>query len=328
MSHPARAGRLLTQSPLAMSLTDALREIDKTFGIDAILADQGRNIVQPYYAQSRFGFRWLYSDKGCMHLALNPEGTFTADGFRAQSREMSAQIRALHAAKVLELGCGMGFNILALAPDHPDVEFTGLDLSHNHVRDATSDAAGQGNVTFRQGSFEAVLQDLYGVELIFAIETLCHASDIDAVAGHVAAALKPGGRFVLYDAFRKPDFDDAPAEVITAARLLEITTAVTDGFWRLDAWCAALERAGLVIARADDITRDAGPGIRRLHSRAAKFFRSWKYRVLRFVMPKYLIRNAVAGLAGPFAFEGAAGGDDTPRACLTYNIVVAQKPAE
>jgi arsenite methyltransferase len=309
-----------------ISLPDALKQIDRTFGIDSILAEEGQDIVSPYYIQSQIGYRRVHSQKGCIHVALNVDGRFHPDGFLTQSREVAAQIKATRATKVLEMGCGMGFNILTLAPDHPDVDFTGLDLLDHHIRTATSEAKGLGNVRFRVGTHENVSAELYGVEVVFGIETLCHASDLDAVARHVAAALVPGGRFVMYDGFRRPNFHNAPPDVITAARLFEVTTAVKDGFRRIEDWQAALERAGLVILRTEDLTEQSIAGMRVLQLRAARFFTSWKYRILRHVMPKYLIRNAVAALIGPFMIEGAGPRSGDTQACLSYSLLIAEKP--
>ena len=327
MSHNARTAPHAKDTPFCISLPEALRHIDRTFGIDRILAEEGHDIVSPYYIQSEIGYRRVHSQKGCIHIALNADGRFDPDGFLTQSREVAAQIRATGATKVLELGCGMGFNILALAPDHPDVQFVGLDLLAHHVRTASKDASGLENVHFRQGSHEDVPQDLYGVDVVFGVETLCHASDLDAVARHVATALVPGGRFVMYDGFRRPDFHSAPPDVITAARLFEVTTAVTDGFRRIEDWQAALERAGLRILRVENLTDQSIAGMRVLQKRAARFFTSWKYRMLRHVMPKYLIRNAVAALTGPFMIEGADPRSGETQACLTYSVLVAEKPS-
>ncbi len=313
-------------TPFAMPLPDALAHVDRVFGIDRILSDTGRDIIAPYYVQSEPGYKRVHSRKGCMHMALNPDGVYDPDGYYTQIREVSAQIAATGATRVLELGSGMGFNTLALAPDHPGVGFSGLDLMDHHVKTATQDAAGQPNAQFRQGSYDAIPPELHGAQVVFALETLCYARDLDHVAGQIAAALAPGGRFVMYDGFRRADFDAAPADVITAARLFEVTTAVTHGFWTLEAWQAALLRAGLTIRRGTDLTDQSIAGMRHLQARAARFFTSWKYRALRHVMPRYLVRNAVAGLVGPFMIEGAGPrSGDTPGA-ISYSVLMVEKP--
>ncbi|MCC1480582.1 class I SAM-dependent methyltransferase [Roseibaca sp. Y0-43] len=313
-------------TPFAMPLPEALAHVDRVFGIDAILADEGTDILKPYYVQSEPGYKRVHSEKGCMHMALNPDGVYTADGYFAQIRDVAYQIRQVQGTSVLELGSGMGFNTIALAPDHPDVQFTGLDLMEHHVKTANKDAGHLPNATFRQGSYTDIPADLHGADVVFGLETLCYAEDLDAVAAQIAGAMAPGGRFVMYDGFRRADFDAAPEDVRTAARLFEVTTAVTGGFHMIEAWEAALTRAGLVVLRSEDLTDQSIAGMRYLHNRAAKFFRSWKYRVLKHVMPKYLIRNAVAGLVGPYMIEGAGPNSGDTMGAITYSVLMAEKP--
>ena len=251
-------------TPFAMPLPDALGHVDRVFGIETILSDEARDIVAPYYVQSEPGYKHVHSQKGCMHMALNPDGVYTEDGYFTQIRDVAYQIRQVRAARVLELGSGMGFNTLALAPDHATVQFTGLDLMAHHVKTAAKDAAHLPNVGFRQGSYTDIPADLHGADVVFGLETLCYATDLDAVARQIADAMAPGGRFVMYDGFRRADFDAAPEDVQTAARLFEVTTAVTRGFHMIEAWQAALARAGLggVAPRGPD---------RPIHRRAALF---------------------------------------------------------
>jgi SAM-dependent methyltransferase len=313
-------------TPFAMPLSEALGHVDRTFGIEAILADEGSDIIAPYYVQSEPGYKRVHSEKGCMHMALNADGVYTRDGYFTQIRDIADQIGQTSATRVLELGSGMGFNTIALAPDHPQVRFTGLDLMPHHVKTATNDAADLPNVAFVEGSYTDIPEALHGADVVFALETLCYAQDLDAVAQQIAQAMAPGGRFVMYDGFRKADFAAAPADVQTAARLFEVTTAVTNGFWTIEAWEAALTRAGLVVLRSEDLTDDSIAGMRYLHNRATKFFRSWKYRMLRHVMPKYLVRNAVAGLIGPYMIEGAGPRSGDTMGAITYSVLMAEKP--
>ena len=82
-----------------------------------------------------------------------------------------ATIAALHGlsspdpagARVLELGCGAGGNLLAMAAATPGISALGIDLAHGPIDDARriAEAAGIANAEFRQGD----LTDLTGGEL-------------------------------------------------------------------------------------------------------------------------------------------------------------------
>ena len=54
----------------APSLEGAFALIDKTFGIEKILADEGKYLVEPYYKQSQYGYEKVHSEDASMHVAL------------------------------------------------------------------------------------------------------------------------------------------------------------------------------------------------------------------------------------------------------------------
>lgn len=323
MPHPeCHAGN----RPFPIPLDTALAHVDRVFGIDRVLALEGAEIVAPYYRQSGPGYRRVHSEAGAMHIALNPDGRFDRSGYYAQTEEVARQIAATGARRVLELGSGTGFNSLHLAAAHGSVAFTGLDLMRHHVRRSRRAARNRRNLTFIEGSYAALPPGLDGQDVVFGVETLCYAQSPDTVAREVARALAPGGRFVMFDGFRSADFDRAPADVITAARLFEITTAVTAGFWHRSDWTRALERAGLRVLRADDLTADAIACMRRLQRPALRFFADWRLRLMRHLLPRYLVLNAVAGLMGPYMIEGAEPASGAPRGALLYGSILAEKP--
>ena len=313
-------------TPLPLPLDRALAHVDRVFGIDRILAQEGKDVVAPYYIQSELGYRRVHSGAGCMHMALCADGRFDRAGYLTQAEEVAHLIAETGARRVLELGSGMGFNSLHLAPQHPEAHFTGIDLLEHHVRKSARKAESMANLAFRQGSFMDLPPDLNSMDLAFAVETLCHASDLDTVARQIAQALAPGGRLLIYDGYRRPDFDTAPEAVRTAARLFEVTTAVSTGFRPIEDWCAALERAGLRVTETRDRTADTIACTRKLHRSALRFFTDWRYRLLRFVLPRHLVLNTVAGLMGPYMIEGATPGTGGMTGALLYGTITAENP--
>jgi len=310
-----------TLADKSLTLSAALAKVEKRFGIETLLRERERDIVAPYYTQSERGFRRLHSQEGAMHMALNPDGRFDADGYLGQARGVASEMASIGAGRVLEVGCGFGFNSLHLARSLPDAQFTGIDLMERHAREATRSAAELGNLDFRQGSFEPLDTAVESFDLVFGVECLCHASDLDVVVGSIARTLRPGGRLMIYDGYRRAALDGATPEMATATQLTEIAMAVTQGFRTTADWTSAMERAGLSALRNEDLTPQVAPTFRKLQRPALKFFDGgWKARVARTIFPRYLLRNAVAGLLGPFTIEG-------PEATLSYNLLVAEKPA-
>lgn len=68
---------------------------------------------------------------------------------------------AAEGARVLELGCAAGGNILPMAARHPSARFVGIDLSQAHIEEGRrrSEALGLKNVDLRQGDLARVQLD-------------------------------------------------------------------------------------------------------------------------------------------------------------------------
>ncbi|MDB6152763.1 MAG: hypothetical protein JWL90_1216 [Chthoniobacteraceae bacterium] len=65
---------------------------------------------------------------------------------------------SLDGARVMEIGCASGGNLLPLAAAYPGSEFVGIELSEKHIADARADvdALKLGNVQLHGGGLEEV----------------------------------------------------------------------------------------------------------------------------------------------------------------------------
>ena len=66
-----------------------------------------------------------------------------------------------------------------------------LKLAGADEATAKAQAAGFANLGYEQASFEPLPERYRDMDVIFGVETLCYAQDLDAVARSVAAALRP-----------------------------------------------------------------------------------------------------------------------------------------
>jgi arsenite methyltransferase len=309
-------GEDLDGLPPLEPLRCALRRVDARFDIDRMLteAEEDRSLdrVRRYYRASGLGYRLVHSRGGCMHLALTRGATLRPDDHLAQAEAIGRILQATGARRVLEIGCGRGYNLRHLARAHPQVTFTGLDLMPPHIRAARRKARGLPNLEVRAGSFDPIPEDLGRFDLIFAVESLCHAPDLDRAAASIARHLTPGGSLVVFDAVRTGPIHDMSAGIATALRIHEAVVAVSAGFRTREALTSALGRVGLVPQEMRDLTRGVLADTRRLHAHGLRYFTSPAIRIATAILPEALRRNACAALLGPYLVEGAKPGQ-TPQ---------------
>jgi demethylmenaquinone methyltransferase/2-methoxy-6-polyprenyl-1,4-benzoquinol methylase len=159
-------------------------------------------------------------------------------------------LRLSHGASALDLPCGTGQSLDALVPAvGPAGSVLGVDASSGMLRKARRrvDRAGWENVMLRQGSVADVgaglLADALGepeVDGVLCALGLTALPDWEAAFERLFALVRPGGRFVLFDAY-------AP-ERTREARSVELVARadLSREAWRpLAARCHDFERAVL-----------------------------------------------------------------------------------
>lgn len=303
-----------------LTLTAALALIQQRFPVDRVLADYDRDITIRYYTDSEPGYRRYHSLQDCVHFALNEDGVFAPEGYYAQPRSVSAQIQAIQAQQVLELGSGKGFNSVFLAQEHPTVNIIGVDLTPHHVQIARCKAAQIPNLAFRVGDFNQLDLPDRSVDLAFGVDCLCHAADSKTVLTELYRVLKPGGRLVVFDGYRRADLATFSPEMQLAMQLTEVTMAVRHGFPVLADWLAVAESVGFTAIGQQDQTQAILPNLYEVQALAQRYFRRpWRAKLLQWLLPKYLVQNAIAGLLLPLVCDPETG-------AFSYQQLVLEVP--
>ena len=171
-------------------------------------------------------------------------------------------------ARVLELGCARGANLLPMALDLPRGEFVGVDLAAGQIDEARRRAAALGltNVSFRAESIDALSDDApFDYVICHGVYSWVPPAVRDALLAACRARLRPAG--VAYVSFNAlPGWNalrtlrdfllaHAPpgpaAQRVTRARL---ALAVLDDSLRSEStpWSAWLRDELAALARADD----------------------------------------------------------------------------
>jgi arsenite methyltransferase len=291
------------------SLAQCLEILQRSFDIDSIAARKiDESSVVEYYRQSDSAYRLLHSSDGALHLALNQDGRFERQGYNAQPEFVSRHLRESGAMRILEAGSGNGFNTLYLAKLHPEREFLGIDLTAEHVAAARASADGVPNLKYLHGNYQSLPLRAKSLDLAFGVETFCQATNLRAALFEMYRVLRPGGRLLVVDCFRRRPLDAAPADLQLAARLVEKTTVVGE-FAVIDQWFQLVESLGFRRLESRDETSFVIHNLERLYRMARGLFDdSALVDALRQTVPPLLLQNAICGLLMPFTVGGGAHG--------------------
>lgn len=165
---------------------------------------------------------------------------------------ISHELAAINAQKVLELGSGPGFLAERLLIDHPNIEYTALDISpamHSLARQRLD--AGASRVDWVEGDFKSDgwsngLGRFDAVVTVQAVHELRHKRHAPALYEAVHRLLTPGGTFLMCDRFVGSDGIGDAALFMTPE---EHAAALEQGGFRAPA--LLLQGDGLVLFRCE-----------------------------------------------------------------------------
>lgn len=297
------------------SLKEALKKIDNIFGIERVINENmDQSKVQKYYNDSHPGYTFVHSNEGAVHMSLNYDGIFNKDGYYQQLREINEYIYPN--AQILELACGKGFNSSYLATKNPSARFFGIDISQKHLKYARRRAKEFENLNLDFGDFHTLEFEDDIFDVIFELESVCHATNPEKVFKEAARVLKKGGKFILYDGFRTEDFENLSETQRTTALLVEKAMALNK-FYTPSEWMEAATSGGFEITQNDDISTAIFPNCKRLHRIARKYMKYPAISKLTLaLLPESLLINSIAGLLLPYSIT---------QNIQTYNRVVLTK---
>lgn len=101
---------------------------------------------------------------------------------------------------VLDVGCGRGRALLAMASEYPNSRFRGYDLSEKAVNDATAEALEMGLTNVHFGPIDvARMPDVGQVDLVTAFDIVHDQAQPDRVLRNLHRALRPDGLLLMQD---------------------------------------------------------------------------------------------------------------------------------
>lgn len=164
---------------------------------------------------------------------------------------------------VLDAGCGIGGSSLWLARNL-GCKVTGITLSEKQMHKATSQAQNEGLaclVHFYQKDFTDTKFSESSFDVVWAIESVCHAEDKSAFLKEAYRILKPGGCLIMADFFKKEGLQGTDAQIIQD---WAHGWAVPD-FSTIEEFKVQMSRVNFTKVNIEDATKNIQPSARRLY---------------------------------------------------------------
>lgn len=284
-------------------LSEALKKVERLFAVRGIATRKvDQQGVMEYYRQSDRSYRRYHSPSGALHIGLvtgntPPDGQH---GHRRHAELFAAEFELIGGRNCIEFGCGNGYNLLQLASSHAQTSFVGVDLSESHIASASTDARELANLRFEVGDYENLPFCDGAFDAVLAVETLCQTPDQSKALAEAFRLLRPGGRLVVIDCFRRLPLEEFDSELALAAALVEKTAAV-DHFAVLPDWLELAKRIGFSQVTVVDRSNETSHDLERLYRLSRRFFKmSIAVRVAKKVMPPLAVENTICGLLMPY----------------------------
>jgi cyclopropane fatty-acyl-phospholipid synthase-like methyltransferase len=230
--------------------------------------------VASYYDQTWLDYRvlWINQDNLAFHYGYHDErARGHADALLRMNQALAERAQIRPGERVLDAGCGVGGSSMWLATQR-GAEVVGITLSAQQVERARRIAQARGlagRTSFELADYTGTPFPDRSFDVVWAIESVCHAADKGAFYREAARLLRPSGRLVV-------------AEFVRAARPLDAHGEHIVREW-LDGWAMpdldtgaehrrAIEATGLGHVQLEDITRRVRPSACRLYRMAR-----WSY---------------------------------------------------
>ncbi|MEN9523571.1 MAG: hypothetical protein RL065_1948 [Bacteroidota bacterium] len=167
------------------------------------------SIIQ-YYQRTEWVYRnfWKLDKSMGLHFGFWDENVNTlSDAILNQNKVMAALIDIKASNKVLDAGCGVGGSAIYLAKN-VGCNVTGITITPKQIQSANEYAAKENildKVCFEEMDFTKTNFADESFDVVWAIESVCHANNKNEFLSEAFRLLKKGGKLIVADYFPTKD---------------------------------------------------------------------------------------------------------------------------
>jgi cyclopropane fatty-acyl-phospholipid synthase-like methyltransferase len=279
-----------------------------------------RRAIERYYDETWPDYRWIWLNGRnlAFHFGYRQlRGNKHSDSLQEANGFLATRAGIGCGTRVLDAGCGIGGSAFWLARER-GARVVGLTLARSQVERATQLAArtvGAERVCFILADYTSAPLASGTFDVVWALESLCHAPHKDVFYREAARLLRPGGTLVV-------------AEYMRTARPLPVEGERLVREW-LDGWAIPdldtpaehmehARRAG-VAPEVEDLRQIVEPSLRRLHNIAKMAYPLARAARLLRLRSRVQHGNVIASIKQWQALE---------RRWWTYGLLHARKAVE